>query len=152
MYLKRVLPTALSPSLLLFLLSFLLSSHLPHLLSSSLLIQNLPSPFYFTHAHTLLSSSLLLIYLCTLTSLLHIPVVAGFVQYGVARFMSYVVTRVMSFVCQRPGFSSSLKKNRNKKVMVFFSSCKSVKFHCELLNYIDTTVLDIHVSLDHPES
>ncbi len=40
-----------------------------------------------------------------------------------------------------------LKKNRNKKLMVFFSSCKSVKFHSELLNYIDITVLDIHVSL-----
>ena len=40
-----------------------------------------------------------------------------------------------------------LKKNRGKKLMVFFSSCKSVKFHSELLNYIDIAVLDIHVSL-----
>ena len=39
-----------------------------------------------------------------------------------------------------------LKKNLNKKVMVFFSSCNSVKFHSELLNYIDIPVLDIHVS------
>jgi ATP-dependent RNA helicase DDX18/HAS1 len=30
-----------------------------------------------------------------------------------------------------------LKKNHKKKVMVFFSSCLSVKFHDELLNYID---------------
>ena len=30
-----------------------------------------------------------------------------------------------------------LKKNRNKKVIVFFSSCNSVKYHSELLNYID---------------
>jgi len=37
-----------------------------------------------------------------------------------------------------------LKKNRNKKVMVFFSSCNSVKFHGELLNYIDVPVMDIH--------
>jgi ATP-dependent RNA helicase DDX18/HAS1 len=37
-----------------------------------------------------------------------------------------------------------LKKNRKKKVMVFFSSCNSVKFHAELLNYIDVPVLDIH--------
>merc|ERR1712226_219291 len=37
-----------------------------------------------------------------------------------------------------------LKKNRKKKVMVFFSSCKSVKFHSELLNYIDIPVMDIH--------
>lgn len=28
--------------------------------------------------------------------------------------------------------------------MVFFSSCNSVKFHSELLNYIDIPVLDIH--------
>ena len=39
-----------------------------------------------------------------------------------------------------------LKKNLNKKVMVFFSSCNSVKFHSELLNYIDIPVMDIHVS------
>eukprot|EP00892_Ulva_mutabilis_P001905 jgi/Ulvmu1/11715/UM008_0126.1 len=37
-----------------------------------------------------------------------------------------------------------LKKNRKKKVMVFFSSCNSVKFHAELLNFIDIKVLDIH--------
>lgn len=37
-----------------------------------------------------------------------------------------------------------LKKNKNKKVMVFFSSCNSVKYHAELLNYIDIPVLDIH--------
>lgn len=37
-----------------------------------------------------------------------------------------------------------LKKNRKKKVMVFFSSCMSVKFHHELLNYIDLDVTCIH--------
>jgi ATP-dependent RNA helicase DDX18/HAS1 len=37
-----------------------------------------------------------------------------------------------------------LKRNRGKKVMVFFSSCASVKFHSELLNYIDVPVRDIH--------
>ncbi|KAK0178767.1 hypothetical protein PV327_007624 [Microctonus hyperodae] len=37
-----------------------------------------------------------------------------------------------------------LKKNRQKKVMVFFSSCMSVKFHHELLNYIDLPVMSIH--------
>jgi ATP-dependent RNA helicase DDX18/HAS1 len=37
-----------------------------------------------------------------------------------------------------------LKKNKNKKIMVFFSSCNSVKFHAELLNYIDIPVMDIH--------
>ncbi|KAL7473081.1 hypothetical protein ACHAXS_013904 [Conticribra weissflogii] len=37
-----------------------------------------------------------------------------------------------------------LKKNKHKKIMVFFSSCNSVKFHSELLNYIDVPVMDIH--------
>ncbi|CAG0882071.1 unnamed protein product, partial [Darwinula stevensoni] len=37
-----------------------------------------------------------------------------------------------------------LKKNRKKKVMVFFSSCMSVKYHHELLNYIDLPVMSIH--------
>eukprot|EP00912_Choanoflagellata_sp_UC4_P000896 UC4_evm3s551 len=37
-----------------------------------------------------------------------------------------------------------LKKNLRKKIMVFFSSCNSVKFHSELLNYVDIPVLDIH--------
>ena len=40
---------------------------------------------------------------------------------------------------------SFLKKYRKKKVMVFFSSCMSVKFHHELLNYIDLPVMCIHV-------
>lgn len=39
-----------------------------------------------------------------------------------------------------------LKKNRKKKVMVFFSSCMSVKYHHELFNYIDLPVSSIHVS------
>lgn len=37
-----------------------------------------------------------------------------------------------------------LKKNRKKKVMVFFSSCLSVKYHHELFNYIDLPVSSIH--------
>ncbi|XP_060067698.1 uncharacterized protein LOC132547910 isoform X1 [Ylistrum balloti] len=37
-----------------------------------------------------------------------------------------------------------LKKNRGKKIMVFLSSCMSVKFHHELLNYIDLPVMCIH--------
>jgi len=37
-----------------------------------------------------------------------------------------------------------LKKNRHRKVMVFFSSCASVKYHYELLNYIDLPVTCIH--------
>lgn len=40
-----------------------------------------------------------------------------------------------------------LKKNRKKKVMIFFSSCMSVKYHHELFNYIDLSVMCIHVSL-----
>lgn len=34
--------------------------------------------------------------------------------------------------------------------MVFFSSCLSVKFHHELLNYIDLPVMCIHVSFCTP--
>ncbi|KAL2518119.1 DEAD-box ATP-dependent RNA helicase 51 [Abeliophyllum distichum] len=38
---------------------------------------------------------------------------------------------------------SFLKRNMAKKVMVFFSSCNSVKFHSELLRYIGIDCLDI---------
>ena len=37
-----------------------------------------------------------------------------------------------------------LKRNAGKKVIVFFSSCASVKYHAELFNYIDMPVKDIH--------
>ncbi|KAJ3302672.1 ATP-dependent RNA helicase [Kappamyces sp. JEL0829] len=37
-----------------------------------------------------------------------------------------------------------LKKNLKKKAIVFMSSCHAVKFHAELLNYIDIPVLDLH--------
>ncbi|KAE9410799.1 DEAD-domain-containing protein [Gymnopus androsaceus JB14] len=37
-----------------------------------------------------------------------------------------------------------LKLNRKKKIIVFFSSRNSVKYHAELLNYIDVPVLDLH--------
>lgn len=56
-----------------------------------------------------------------------------------APFQGYVV-------CPSEKRFTFLKKNRKKKVMVFFSSCMSVKYHYELLNYIDLPVLAIHVS------
>ncbi|MCO5594188.1 hypothetical protein L7F22_048212 [Adiantum nelumboides] len=37
-----------------------------------------------------------------------------------------------------------LKRNKGKKVIVFMSSCNGVKYHAELLNYIDVPVLDLH--------
>lgn len=40
-----------------------------------------------------------------------------------------------------------LKKNRKKKVMVFFNSCLAVKYFHELLNYIDLPVMCIHVRI-----
>lgn len=43
-----------------------------------------------------------------------------------------------------------LRKNLKKKVIVFFSSCKSVQYHGELLNYIDVPVLDLHVRRASP--
>ncbi|KAK3304894.1 P-loop containing nucleoside triphosphate hydrolase protein [Chaetomium strumarium] len=39
---------------------------------------------------------------------------------------------------------SFLKKMAKKKVIVFFSSCNSVKYYSELLQYIDLPVLDLH--------
>jgi len=39
---------------------------------------------------------------------------------------------------------SFLKRCKNKKVMVFMSSCNSVKYHAELLNYVDVECQDIH--------
>ncbi|RXG52360.1 putative ATP-dependent RNA helicase pitchoune [Armadillidium vulgare] len=37
-----------------------------------------------------------------------------------------------------------LKKNRNKKMMVFFSTCMAVKFYNELFNFVDIPVKSIH--------
>lgn len=37
-----------------------------------------------------------------------------------------------------------LQKQKSKKIMVFFSSCNSVKFYSDLLNYVDISVMDIH--------
>ncbi|KAK7948749.1 P-loop containing nucleoside triphosphate hydrolase protein [Apiospora aurea] len=42
---------------------------------------------------------------------------------------------------------SFLKKNQKKKVIVFCSSCNSVKYYVELLNYIDLPVLELHGNL-----
>lgn len=39
---------------------------------------------------------------------------------------------------------SFLKRNQKKKIIVFFSSCNCVKYHAELLNYIDLPVLELH--------
>ncbi|CAG7919718.1 unnamed protein product [Penicillium olsonii] len=39
---------------------------------------------------------------------------------------------------------SFLKRNLKKKIIVFFSSCACVKYHAELLNYIDLPVLPLH--------
>ena len=39
---------------------------------------------------------------------------------------------------------SFLKRNLSKKVMVFFSTCESVKFYSALLRYINMDCLDIY--------
>jgi len=39
---------------------------------------------------------------------------------------------------------SFLKRKPNNKIIVFFSSCSSVKYHAELLNYIDVPVMSLH--------
>jgi ATP-dependent RNA helicase DDX18/HAS1 len=41
-------------------------------------------------------------------------------------------------------FTFLKKFSKKKKIMVFMSSCSAVKYHAELLNYIDVPVLDIH--------
>jgi ATP-dependent RNA helicase DDX18/HAS1 len=41
---------------------------------------------------------------------------------------------------------SFLRRYSKKKIIVFFSSCQSVKYRGELLNFIDIPVLDLHVS------
>ncbi|KAF8328863.1 P-loop containing nucleoside triphosphate hydrolase protein [Cantharellus anzutake] len=40
-----------------------------------------------------------------------------------------------------------LKKNMKKKIIVFFSTCRSVQYYAALLNYIDIPVLELHGSL-----
>lgn len=65
-------------------------------------------------------------------------------QTGVGWFQGYVVCPSEKRFLLLFTF---LKKNRKKKLMVFFSSCMSVKFHYELLNYIDLPVMAIHVSI-----
>jgi superfamily II DNA/RNA helicase len=40
--------------------------------------------------------------------------------------------------------AKKVKRNLKKKIIVFFSSCACVKYHAELLNYIDLPVLDLH--------
>ncbi|OAG39898.1 ATP-dependent RNA helicase HAS1 [Fonsecaea monophora] len=42
---------------------------------------------------------------------------------------------------------SFLKRNLKKKIIVFMSSCNCVKYHSELLNYIDLPVLELHGNL-----
>lgn len=42
---------------------------------------------------------------------------------------------------------SFLRKHQKKKIIVFFSSCNSVNFYSELLNYIDLPVLALHGKL-----
>ncbi len=42
---------------------------------------------------------------------------------------------------------SFLKRNLKKKIIVFMSSCNCVKYHSELLNYIDLPVLQLHGNL-----
>lgn len=42
---------------------------------------------------------------------------------------------------------SFLKRHQKKKIIVFFSSCNSVQFYSELLNYIDLPVLHLHGKL-----
>merc|ERR1712100_738051 len=42
---------------------------------------------------------------------------------------------------------SFLKRNKKKKIIVFMSTSKAVKYFAELLNYIDLPVLELHGQL-----
>jgi len=42
---------------------------------------------------------------------------------------------------------SFLKRNKKKKIVVFFSTCKAVRFYSELCNYIDLPVCELHGQL-----
>lgn len=42
---------------------------------------------------------------------------------------------------------SFLKRNRSKKIVVFFSTCKAVRFYSELCNFIDLPALELHGQL-----
>merc|ERR1712079_369780 len=63
--------------------------------------------------------------------------VSGLIQGYVVVDMSQKFLLLFSF----------LKRNRKKKIIVFFSTCKAVKFSSELLNYIDLPVLELHGQL-----
>ena len=66
---------------------------------------------------------------------------------GIDLFQGYVVSPADKRLLLLFTF---LKKNRNKKVMVFVSSCLCVKFYHELFNYIDLPVMSLHVSKFKP--
>ncbi len=42
---------------------------------------------------------------------------------------------------------SFLKRNLNKKIIIFFSTCNSVNFHSQLLNYTNIPTLELHGKL-----
>jgi len=76
------------------------------------------------------------------------------VQYYCSYFDLYIMIVVQGYVvCPSEKrfllLFTFLRKNRNKKVMVFFSSCLEVKYFHELLNYIDIPVTCIHVSSNY---
>ena len=54
-----------------------------------------------------------------------------------------MVRRAARRRCAR-GVSDGVLRVLSRSTQVFFSSCNSVKFHAELLNYIDIPVIDIH--------
>jgi len=54
-----------------------------------------------------------------------------------------VVDQAMKFLV----LFSFLKRNKKRKIIVFFSTCKAVHFYSELLNYVDLPVLELHGQL-----
>jgi superfamily II DNA/RNA helicase len=61
------------------------------------------------------------------------------VVHGACEFLSH--TCVYDFICVNEHTHTHIHTHQ---VIVFFSSCNSVKYYAELLNFIDIPVLDLH--------
>jgi ATP-dependent RNA helicase DDX18/HAS1 len=71
------------------------------------------------------------------------------IYIGIKSKEATVVTLEQGYVVLEPDkrflfLYTFIQKNINKKIMVFFSSCKSVEFYSYLLNYIDIPAKAIH--------
>jgi len=88
-----------------------------------------------------------LIFLSDLLSLLLVCALLGVAQglhHGLAHSVVALMTCSPHPLANTRTRTHCLPTHAHTQVMVFFSSCSSVKYHAELLNYIDIPVKDIH--------